>query len=88
MIYEKIAYAKRHARKQKADVQDMVTEQSEDDNISRADLLEFFKTCALPRDELKVKKKFQETVAFRMKDDFNNEAVVFNFYLVLPDMVS
>lgn len=62
--------------------------QSSIDAYDTKQLLEFFEKIVLPRDDSKMKKKLVETTAERCESDFNNSKVLFNLFLVEPNLVN
>lgn len=47
----------------------------------------FIKNCIFPRDQAKIMKKFEETVALRKDMDLNQYKPLFDLYLLLPSLV-
>lgn len=59
----------------------------EEENCKVEDVLKFFESCILPRDENKLKMKLRETIAMRREKHLNNEGGLFSLFLVSPILV-
>lgn len=58
------------------------------DESQISELFERLKTCVLPRDEVKVRNAFKESVELRSFHKLNTSSVLFDLFLVMPGLVS
>lgn len=100
MIYQKLRYAKRKlkeyksgAKKQKMSSSGMTScDEADDESFGgkAAKIIEFVQNCTLPRDTIKIKRMFDETVGVRQSMMLNLDTYkpLFDLFMTSPDLVN